>query len=325
MQYRTFGTTGLQVSALSLGCYGMSGVYGPADEGESIATLHRAFDLGVNLLDTSASYGSGHNQQLIAKALKGRRERIVIHSKSGSPRTPDGAGNRGGSKPEYLRRVCEESLRRLEIDTLDVFCMSRVDPDVPVEESVGEMARLVEEGKVRWLGLSEASVNSVRRAQKVHPIVSLQMEYSLWSRDAEVQGQLDVCRELGMAFMAYGPLGHGFLAGATPDPDHVPEHRRKHPRYQPGNLEHNLRLLSQLQEFAQEKGISLPQLALAWLLARGSQVIPIPGAKTRAHLEENLAALAVALTPDDLAWLDAAIPYGAPAGDRTSEMSRVNV
>src|ERR1051325_5213840 len=211
MEYRQFGTTDLHVSRMGLGCMSMSGVYGPADDTESIATLHRAFDLGINFLDTSASYGSGHNHELIAKALKGRRERIIIHSKSGSPRTPDASGNRSGSSPEYLTRNCEESVKRLGIDALDIFCMSRVDPNVPVEDSVGAMARLVERGLTRHVGLSEASANSIRRARKVHPIASLQMEYSLWSRDPE-NGNIQACREFNMGFMAYSPLGRGFFA-----------------------------------------------------------------------------------------------------------------
>ena len=206
MEYRQFGTTEFKVSPMGVGCMSMSGVYGPADDAESIATLHRAFDLGINFLDTSASYGSGHNHELIAKALKGRRERIVIHSKSGSPRSPDASGNRSGSSPEYLIQNCEQSVKRLNIDCLDIFCMSRVDPNVPVEESVGAMARLVEQGKTRYIGLSEASANSIRRASKVHPIVSLQMEYSLWSRDAE-NGNIQACREFDMGFMAYSRWG----------------------------------------------------------------------------------------------------------------------
>ena len=222
LEYHPFGTTDFKVSPMAIGCMGMSGSRGPTDDSESIATLHRAFDLGINFLDTSASYGDGHNHELIARALKGRREKVVIHSKSGSPRSADGAGVRGGGAPEYLARTCEESLRRLGIDTLDVFCMSRVDPNVPIEESVGGMARLVEQGKARYIALSEASADSIRRAQKVHPIVSLQIEYSLWSRDAEQHGNIDACREFGMALMAYSPLGRGFLAGTVHDLSEVP-------------------------------------------------------------------------------------------------------
>ncbi|MBV8350102.1 MAG: aldo/keto reductase, partial [Mycolicibacterium sp.] len=206
MEYRQFGSTEFKVSPMGVGCMSMSGAYGPADDETSIATLHRAFDLGVNFLDTSSSYGSGHNHQLIARAIKGRRERIFIHSKSGSPRTPDASGIRGGGSPEYLIPNCEDSLKRLGVDALDVFTMSRVDPNIPIEESVGAMAKLVEQGKARYIGLSEASAESIRRARKVHPIVSLQMEYSLFSRDAETEGNLVACREFNMGFMAYGPL-----------------------------------------------------------------------------------------------------------------------
>jgi aryl-alcohol dehydrogenase-like predicted oxidoreductase len=250
----------------------------------------------------------------------------VIHSKSGSPRTPDAAGNRGGGSPEYLARVCEESLRRLGIDTLDVFCMSRVDPAIPIEESVRGMARLVEQGKTRYIGLSEAGAGSVRRANRVHPIVSLQMEYSLWSRDAEA-GNIQACREFGMGFMAYSPLGRGFLAGAVHDRAEIPEDdsRRNHPRLEPGNFEHNLKLLNQLEEMAQDKGLTPAQLALAWILAQGDDHFPIPGIRTRQHLEENLKAVEVSLTPADLAWLDEIMPLGAAAGPRTRELDRVNI
>ncbi len=248
MEYVQFGATEFKVSHLALGCMSMSGAYGPADDNESIATLHQAFDLGINFIDTSASYGSGHNHELIAKALKGRRERIVIHSKSGSPRAPDASGMRSGSTPEYLTQNCEQSVKRLGIDALDVFCMSRVDPDIPVEESVGAMAKLVERGLTRYIGLSEASANSIRRARKVHPIASLQMEYSPWSRDPE-GGNIQACREFNMGFMAYSPLGRGFFAGVVHDAKDMSDGdgRNNHPRFQSGNLERNLKILSQVR------------------------------------------------------------------------------
>ncbi|HWP60301.1 MAG TPA: aldo/keto reductase [Candidatus Acidoferrales bacterium] len=324
MEYRKFGTTEFRVSQLGLGCMSMSGAYGPADDGESIATLHRAFDLGINFLDTSASYGNGHNHELIAKALKGRRERIIIHSKSGSPRVPDASGRRSGSSPEYLIRNCEESLKRLGIDTLDIFCMSRVDRAIPIEESVGAMAELVKQGKARYIGLSEASAESIRRANKVYPVVSLQMEYSLWSRDPE-QGNLQACREFGMGFMAYAPVGRGFLAGLYHSAADIPESRRDHPRFEPGNLERNLELLARYEAFAREKGVTPAQLALAWLMAQGDDIIPIPSSKTRKHLEENIKAVDIRLTAEDLVRLDRILPPGAAAGARTRDMHRVNV
>lgn len=326
MEYRQFGTTEFKVSPMGLGCMSMSGTYGPADDAESIATLHRAFDLGINFLDTSASYGSGHNHELIAKALKGRRERIVIHSKSGSPRAPDASGNRSGSSPEYLTQNCEQSVKRLNLDCLDIFCMSRVDPKVPIEESVGAMARLVEQGKTRYIGLSEASANSIRRAQKVHPIVSLQMEYSLWSRDPE-GGNIEACREFGMGFMAYSPLGRGFFAGAVHNAKDMTDGdgRINHPRFQQENLEYNLKLLRDFEAIAKAKSATPSQLALAWLMAQGNDIIPIPSNKSRPHLEENLKAIDIKLTADDLSRLDKLFAPGAAAGPRSRDMDRVNV
>lgn len=326
MEYRRFGTTEFKVSPIGLGCMTMSGAYGPADDNESIATLHRAFDLGINFIDTSASYGNGHNHELIARALKGRRERIVIHSKSGSPRAPDASGNRSGSAPAYLIQNCEQSLKRLQLDCLDIFCMSRVDPDIPIEESVGAMARLVEEGKTRHIGLSEASANSIHRARKVHPIVSLQMEYSLWSRDPE-QGNIQACRQYNMGFMAYSPLGRGFFAGAVHDASQLAgeDNRRSQPRFQPENLQRNLKLLAEFEALAREKNATPAQLALAWLLAQGDDIIPIPSSKSRRHLEENLKATEIKLIQEDLSRLNAIFPPGAAAGPRTKDMHRVNV
>lgn len=326
MEYVPFGTTEFKVSHLALGCMSMSGAYGPADDDESIATLHRAFDLGINFLDTSASYGSGHNHELISKALKGRRERIVVHSKTGSPRAPDATGSRSGSTPEYLINNCEQSLKRLGTDRIDIFCMSRVDREIPVEDSVGAMARLVEQGKVRYVGLSEASAESIRRARKVHPIVSLQMEYSLWSRDPE-GGNIQACREFGMGFMAYSPLGRGFFAGAVHKPTDMSEGdgRFNHPRFQAENLERNLKLLGQFEAMANEKGATPAQLALAWLMAQGPDIIPIPSNKSRGHLEENLKAVDIKLSRNDLQQLNELFAPGAAAGPRTRDMHRVNV
>ena len=324
MQYRVFGTTEFEVSRMGLGCMSMSGAYGAGDDAESIATLHRAFDLGINFLDTSSSYGSGHNHRLIAKALKGRRERIVIHSKTGNPRTPEEGAS--GSAPAFLVDNCEQTLKRLGIECLDIFCMSRVDPAIPIEESVGAMAKLVEQGKTRYIALSEASGTTIRRARKVHPVASLQIEYSLWSRDAEA-GNLQACREFGMGFMAYSPLGRGFLAGAVRAPKDIGagDNRLTHPRFQAATLEHNLKLLAGLEAMAKEKAVKPSQLALAWVLAQGEDIVPIPSSKSRSHLEENLKALELVLDQPDLARLAAIFPPGAAAGDRAREIEKCNI
>lgn len=328
IKQRRFGATDLMVSPLGLGCMGMSGAYGIADDAESLATIERAFELGVNFLDTSASYGKGHNQQLIARIVKRRRDKFVIHSKSGSPREKDMGATRGGGRADYLIAMCEDSLKRLGIDCLDVWCMSRVDPNVPVEESVGAMAKLVEQGKARYIGLSEASADSVRRARKVHPVASLQMEYSLFSRDAE-DGNIAACREFGMAFMAYAPLGRGLLTGQFRNEGDLPADDRRHemPRFQAGNIERNMELLAVVEDIAKAKNATVPQIALAWLLSRGPDIFPIPGAKSRKHLEENLKAAEIVFAPDELARLEAAIPPGAAAGTRypAGQMKRVNV
>ncbi len=248
----------------------------------------------------------------------------MIHSKSGSIRTPDATGYRGGGSPDYLTKTCEESLKRLGIDVLDIWCMSRVDPKVPIEESVEAMANLVKQGKVRYIALSEASAESIRRANKVHPIVSLQIEYSLWSRDPE-QGNIQACREFGMGFMAYCPLGRGFLAGQFHDLRDIPEQRRDHPRFVPGNFEHNLGLLRQVESLAKEKSATPAQIALAWLMAQGEDITPIPGSKSIKHLEENLKAIEIRLTQQELTRLDSMMPPGAAAGDRSKGMDRLNV
>jgi aryl-alcohol dehydrogenase-like predicted oxidoreductase len=324
MERLVFGNTDLYVSIIGLGCYGMSGVYGPADDAESIATIRHALDLGVNLLDTSASYGAGHNHRLIGEATRGRRHEVVIHSKSGSPRDAGGAG-RGGGDPRYLRRTCEESLKNLGIETLDVFCMSRVDPEVPVEESVGGMAELVGEGKTRFIALSECSANSLRRGNAVHPLASLQIEYSLFSRDAEAEGQIAACNELGLAMMAYAVLGRGMLSAEVPMPQEMAadDIRARLPRFAAAHLEPNLRLRTALEALARQKNATLAQLAIAWPIARGARagtfIVPIPGAKSRRHLEENVRAADLMLTAEDLAEIDRIVPAGAASGTRYPE------
>ena len=333
MERHTFGNSDLTVSAIGLGCYGMSGVYGPADDAELIATIRRALDLGVNFLDTSASYGGGHNHRLIGEAIRGRRHDVVIHSKSGSPRDGGPDAVRGGGDPRYLRQTCEQSLKNLGIETLDVFCMSRVDPNVPVEESVGGMAELVKEGKTRFISLSECSAESLKRGSAVHPLVSLQMEYSLFSRDAEEQGQIDACKELGMAMMAYAVLGRGMLSAQIPKVEEMAadDVRQGLPRFQSVNVEKNLGLRSALEAMARSKNATLAQLAIAWPMAQGKRagvfIVPIPGAKSRQHLEENVRAADIVLTAEDLAEIDRTVPPGAASGTRypIGQMHRLNL
>jgi aryl-alcohol dehydrogenase-like predicted oxidoreductase len=326
----TFGITDYRVSRLGLGCMSMSGCYGAQDDDECIHTIHRALERGINFLDTSHSYGEGHNQQLIGKAIKGKRDQVVIHSKTGSPRLKPGDDlNRGGGSEAYLRRTCEESLSRLGTDHLDILCMSRVDRNVPIEDSVGAMAKMVQEGKTRYIALSEASPDSIRRAWAVHPIASLQIEYSLFSRDPEEFGNLDAVRERGMSLMAYSPLGKGLLAGAFRSVEDVPAADRRHelPRFERENFSRNAQIIAGLQAIAREKGTSMAALALAWLMHQGRDVIPIPSSKSRVHLDDNLAALDIKLSPEDLRRIDAICPVGAAAGTRypQSQMSRVNV
>jgi aryl-alcohol dehydrogenase-like predicted oxidoreductase len=333
MERRSFGNTDLTVSIIGLGCYGMSGAYGPADDAESIATIRRALDLGINFLDTSASYGQGHNHRLIGEAIRGRRHDVVIHSKSGSPRDGSPDAVRGGGDPRYLRQTCEQSLKNLGIETLDIFCMSRVDPNVPVEESVGGMAELVRKGKTRFISLSECSAQSLRRGCAVHPLASLQMEYSLFSRDAEEQGQIAACKELGMAMMAYAVLGRGILSAELPKVEEMAadDIRADLPRFHSANVEKNLRLRSALDAIARRKNATLAQLSIAWPMAQGSHtgafIVPIPGAKSRKHLEENVRAAEIVLTADDLAEIDRIVPPGVASGSRypIGQMRRVNL
>ncbi|HEX9808070.1 MAG TPA: aldo/keto reductase [Alphaproteobacteria bacterium] len=306
-----FGPTDLMVSPIGLGCMSMSGYYGAQDDGECIATIHRALDLGVNLLDTSSNYGEGHNQTLIGKAIKGRRDEVVIHSKLGSVR-PDGKTVVSGT-PDHIRQSTEGGLERLGIDCLDVICISRVDPNIPIEESVGAMGQMVKEGKTRHIAISKDLTSELLdRAWSVHPVISVQDEYSLFVREPE-DGLLDAVRGRGLAFMAFAPLGRGILAGLVHSVDDLPEkdRRRRDSRYTPGNLEHNVSILKGLEEIAAEKGISVATLSLAWLMHRPGAVIPIPSSKSRGHLETNVAAADVKLSGEDLARIAEVCPPGA--------------
>ncbi|HVF28141.1 MAG TPA: aldo/keto reductase [Pyrinomonadaceae bacterium] len=327
MRQRKLGREGLEVSALGLGCMGMSEFYGGSDERESIATIHRALDLGVTFLDTADMYGPFKNEELVGRAIKGRRGEVVLATKFGNVRGEDGQFLGINGRPEYVRRACEASLRRLGVDTIDLYYQHRVDPNTPIEDTVGEMSRLVEEGKVRYLGLSEAAIETVRRAQGVHPIAALQTEYSLWSRDPE-DGLLDVCREQGVGFVAYSPLGRGFLTGQIKSFDDLApdDYRRNSPRFQGENFGKNLELVSRIEQIAAKRGCTAAQLALAWVLARGEEIVPIPGTKRRKYLEENVAAVEVEITPEELERINEVAPKGAAAGTRYPEasMSAVN-
>ena len=313
---RQLGKGGLTVSAIGLGCMGMSPVYGQPDDAESMATIHRAIEVGVTFIDTADVYGTGHNEELVGKALAGRRAQVVLATKFGNLRFPDGSMGVNG-RPEYVPQACEASLKRLKVDAVDLYYLHRVDPAVPSEDTVGAMARLVQQGKVRHLGLSEAGAQTIRRAYAVHPIAALQSEYSLWSRDMEAE-ILPVCRLLGIGFVAYSPLGRGFLSGKIREFAGLPpnDRRRQFPRFQQENLSRNLALLEVIDHIAAAKACTPAQVALAWLLHRGPDIVPIPGTKRRTFLEENAGAAAVALARDDLAALDGAFPPGAAAGDR---------
>jgi aryl-alcohol dehydrogenase-like predicted oxidoreductase len=312
---RKLGNQGLTVSALGLGCMGMSQSYGPADESESIKTIHRAIELGIFLLDTANVYGSGHNERLVGRAIADRRDKVILATKFGL-KSDDGRLNISG-RPEYVKACCDESLDRLGTDHIDLYYQHRVDPDVPIEDTVGAMAELVQAGKVRYLGLSEASVDSIERAAKIHPITALQSEWSLWSRDLEDE-VLPVARRLGIGIVPYSPLGRGFLTGQITSPDDFApdDFRRNNPRFQGENLQRNLDLVAEVRRMAEEKHITAGQLALAWLLAQGDDVVPIPGTKQRTKLEQNAAACSVTLTRDDLQRLEALAPRSAWSGAR---------
>ncbi|KRT71758.1 MAG: auxin-induced protein [Deltaproteobacteria bacterium CSP1-8] len=320
MEQRPLGSGGLTVSRMGLGCMGMSEFYGPGDEKESIRTIHRALDLGMNFLDTADIYGLGRNEELVGKAIRDRRNKAGLATKFGNVRGADGSWLGVNGKPEYVRSCCEASLRRLGVDVIDLYYQHRVDPDTPIEETVGAMADLVRQGKVRYLGLSEAAPATIRRACAVYPIEALQTEYSLWTRDPEKE-VLPTCRELGVGFVAYSPLGRGIFGGRIKNLDDLAEgdYRRSSPRFAGENLAHNLSLVKRLEEIAAGKKCRPSQLALAWLLAR--DVFPIPGTKRVERLEENAGALDVVLTSDDLARLDAAFPPGAAKGTRYHEQA----
>jgi aryl-alcohol dehydrogenase-like predicted oxidoreductase len=327
MDRRNLGSEGLVVSALGLGCMGMSEFYGTGDEDESIATIHRAIELGIDFLDTADMYGPFTNERLVGKAIAGRRDEVVLATKFGNERREDGSWVGVNGKPEYVRRACDASLERLGVDTIDLYYQHRVDPEVPIEETVGAMKQLVEAGKVRYLGLSEAGPETIRRAHAVHPISALQSEYSLFTRDVEDE-ILPTLRELGIGFVAYSPLGRGFLTGTWKSMEDLPEddtRSGRFPRFSEENFRQNLELAERVREIAAEKGATPGQLALAWLLAQGDDIVPIPGTKRRKYLEENAGAAEITLTEEDLRRIEDAIPRGSAAGERYSEQQMRSV
>ena len=323
---RRLGSQGLQIFPIGLGCMGMSEFYGPSNEKESIATIHRALELGIDMLDTADMYGPFKNEELVGRAIKGKRDRAVIATKFGNVRDPKDPTKRSiNGRPEYVKQACEGSLKRLGVETIDLYYQHRVDPNTLIEDTVGAMAELVQEGKVRYLGLSEAAVNTIRRAHKVHPISAVQTEYSLWTRDPE-EGLLDALRTLGIGFVAYSPLGRGFLTGQFTSPEDFPvgDFRRNNPRMQGENFQRNLDLVKEVERIAAAKGIAPSQLALAWVMSRDDHIVPIPGTKRVTYLEQNAAAADVTLSAADLEALDAVFPIGATSGDRYANMGTVH-
>jgi len=320
MHYRTLGNSTLSVSAIGLGLMSMSGVYGKGDDAESIAVVHKALDLGVNFVDSSDMYGWGQNEELLARAIKGRRDQVVLTTKFGQVQSPDGKGNLVDGSPAHVARACDASLKRLGVDVIDLYSQHRVDPKVPIEDTVGAMSRLVDQGKVRFIGLSEAAPATITRAHAVHPISAVQTEYSLLYRNP-AEETLPTCRDRGISYVAYSPLGRGFLTGTIHELDDIPadDRRRQHPRFQEQNFDHNRKLIVQIEDMAREKGVTPSQLVLAWLLAQGDDILPIPGTKRVARLEENVGAAAVKLDAADLARIDAAMPPGSAAGSRYPE------